>query len=408
MSIIEKFIKQYISEKHDYETICTAVQKTIEQLLHDAGIMAIPSSRVKDADRLREKLMDRNQKAPYRNYSDIIADIPDFIGARIALYFPNDKEKIPSLLDQNFIIEKVKTFPNEQRQYDGYERRFSGYCATHYRVRFKNPPKTLLKNPLIEIQVASLLMHAWSEVEHDLAYKTKKGLVSYDEYESLDEINGLVIAGELSLQRLQRLSQERIESGSKEITDHYQLSTYLSEKVYAITHKKNVFLGDVETLYQLFLDKNRLSKSKIDNDLAKVDFDDETPIAQQLIDIYADKSAKNAEKIISNKAKKAANSNHYMIDDTKVGLFLRKWIQLEKKLALLVKQAGYHPTYPGELQHILLHKGILPEFVQSEYSTVRKTRNRLVHGVETPSPEEFEFCMQTIDHILQILKNREE
>ena len=230
MTIIESFIEEYQRNLSAYEIAREQAEKTIKQLVNDEGILAIVSSRVKDPDRLKEKLRDRNFKSRYSSFDDIIADIPDFIGARIALYFPTDKDRIKNLLARDFVIEKVKTFPGEQRKYEGYERRFSGYCATHYRVRFKTPTKSILKNPLIEIQVASLLMHAWSEVEHDLAYKTMKGEVSFDEYESLDEINGLVIAGEISLQRLQRLSQARIESGEKTITDHYQLSAYLLEK----------------------------------------------------------------------------------------------------------------------------------------------------------------------------------
>ena len=49
----------------------------------------------------------------------------------------------------------------------------------------------------------------------------KKGLVSFDEYESLDEINGLMIAGEISLQRLQRTTELRIDSdiAAKNVSD---------------------------------------------------------------------------------------------------------------------------------------------------------------------------------------------
>lgn len=65
MNVIENFITKYISDKHDYELVCDAAQKAIERLLNDAGIMAIPSARVKDVDRLREKLIDRNKKTPY-------------------------------------------------------------------------------------------------------------------------------------------------------------------------------------------------------------------------------------------------------------------------------------------------------------------------------------------------------
>lgn len=51
----------------------------------------------------------------------------------------------------------------------------------------------------VEIQVASVVMHAWAEVEHDLVYKPLAGELSQDEYAILDELNGLVMAGEIAL-----------------------------------------------------------------------------------------------------------------------------------------------------------------------------------------------------------------
>ena len=141
MDIIESFLLEYQNNESAYEIVRKSVKKTLKSLVDDAGIMAIVSARVKDADRLKEKLLDRDKEAKYSSHHDIIADIPDFIGARIALYFPNDKEKIEVLLSRCFTIEKTKTFPSEQRQYEGYNRCFSGYHATHYRVRFKSPPK---------------------------------------------------------------------------------------------------------------------------------------------------------------------------------------------------------------------------------------------------------------------------
>ena len=38
----------------------------------------------------------------------------------------------------------------------------------------------------IEIQVASLIMHAWSEVEHDLIYKPMQGTLSEEELSILE------------------------------------------------------------------------------------------------------------------------------------------------------------------------------------------------------------------------------
>lgn len=63
----------------------------------------------------------------------------------------------------------------------------------------------------VEIQIASLIMHAWSEVEHDLDYKQLDGTVSDLELELLDQLNGLALAGEISLEQLQNARNERID-----------------------------------------------------------------------------------------------------------------------------------------------------------------------------------------------------
>lgn len=401
MSIIDDFIDNYRKAYDAYDNIRDHAEKTIKQLLKDAGIMAIVSSRVKDPDRLKDKLLNRNTEAHYTTFNDIISDIPDFIGTRIALYFPNDKERIQNILSHDFVIEKIKTFPNEQKEYDGYERRFSGYCATHYRVRFKRPPTSILENPLIEIQVASLLMHAWSEVEHDLAYKNLKGEVSFDEYESLDEINGLVIACEVSLQRLQRLSQARIESGEKTISDHYQLASYLTDRVYNITQKRDIDLGDVETLFQVLSVNERLTRKKLDNDLAKIDFYDETPIAQQLCDYYANKSIKNTKRIINNKVKKN-NLDESILKDAQIGSFIQKWISLEKKLEEIEKLT-HNSTHQAKNRYIHHKKYLIPEFLWQEYDTLRKFRNELVHGIRTPTSIDIAEQEKIIDKILKTI-----
>ena len=63
-------------------------------------------------------------------------------------------------------------------------------------------------------------MHAWAEVEHDLVYKPYSGKLQEDELAILDEINGLVIAGEIALERLQKAITERTKR-QKEIKSKY-------------------------------------------------------------------------------------------------------------------------------------------------------------------------------------------
>ena len=134
LNVIDQFLLQYKQMSDEYRNLKEQAHTVVETALKDAGIMAITTSRIKDADRLREKLITRNEEKKYLSIDDIYADIPDLIGMRIALYFPNDREKVRTLMYQLFDIEKEKHFPEEQRQSATYTRRFPGYCATHYRI----------------------------------------------------------------------------------------------------------------------------------------------------------------------------------------------------------------------------------------------------------------------------------
>src|SRR5690606_9552985 len=88
------------------------------------------------------------------------------------------------------------------------------YWATHYRLKLRESSlqegQKRYAAARVEVQVASVLMHAWSEVEHDLVYKPLQGTLSDEEYAILDELNGLVLAGEIALERLQKAGEARV------------------------------------------------------------------------------------------------------------------------------------------------------------------------------------------------------
>lgn len=136
-----------------------------------------------------------------------IEDIVDLSGVRVALYFPAEREEVGRIIKSLFVpVVEPKEFPTPGQP--TYEKRFSGYWATHYRVRLPeillNESQKRYAEARIEIQVASVLMHVWSEVEHDLVYKPLQGQLSEEEYAILDELNGLALAGEVALERLPR------------------------------------------------------------------------------------------------------------------------------------------------------------------------------------------------------------
>ena len=96
-------------------------------------------------------------------------------------------------------------------------------------------------------------MHAWSEVEHDLIYKPLQGTLSKEELAILDELNGLVLAGEIALERLQAAGNERIRSKNAVFNNQYELASYLYNYLSSNFRPEDIELrmGNIELLFRL-------------------------------------------------------------------------------------------------------------------------------------------------------------
>jgi ppGpp synthetase/RelA/SpoT-type nucleotidyltranferase len=188
----------------------------------------------------------------YRSAKEIRDNIVDLAGVRIALYFPSDREKIHKIIHDAFTEVKHKPFPeqDDKRVSDStsvvtetspdFQPRFHGYSADHYRVRMRVENLATKKlrddfqktNPVIEIQVASVLMHAWAEIDHDLVYKTlTSGPASQQELRLLDATNGLVHTGEVLLQQLQTAMDDRVAYQNKPFSEQYELLSFLRGQI---------------------------------------------------------------------------------------------------------------------------------------------------------------------------------
>lgn len=259
MSIIEKFLDYYTKKADFYRESAKICAQICETNMEQMGIRGIVTSRAKKVERLRDKLEKRSQKKNYCSLEDITEDIIDLAGVRIALYFPGDLKKVQNLIESTFQIIECKVFPEfskyKEDQGKEYKKRFSGYWATHYRVYLKESDLSgdLMKysNTIIEIQIASALMHAWAEVEHDLVYKPFSGELSYEEYQILDELNGLILAGEIALERLQKAVKNRVSQAGQEFNNHYELAMFLYNRLGSASDNPNseAILGRVDLLY---------------------------------------------------------------------------------------------------------------------------------------------------------------
>ncbi|KUJ22898.1 uncharacterized protein LY89DRAFT_313594 [Mollisia scopiformis] len=252
--VIGSFIADWVQIKYFYSEAASLAQELCETLLASNAIRAIVTHRVKQGHRLEAKLRERVRKLgrEYKTAREIRDDVVDLAGVRIALYFPSDREKIDKIIHDAFTEVKHKTFPEQDsnRVSDSmslvtetsldFQQRFHGYSADHYRVRMRVENLATKKlrddfqktNPVIEIQVASVLMHAWAEIDHDLVYKTlTSGPASQQELRLLDATNGLVHTGEVLLQQLQTAMDDRVAYQNKPFSEQYELLSFLRGQI---------------------------------------------------------------------------------------------------------------------------------------------------------------------------------
>ena len=334
MTIIEKFLEHYSKEVDYYSNLSRLVEEKIRKELKNQGIKAIITSRSKDIDSLKRKLEKRNVDKNYKTIEDIYLDIVDLSGVRISLFFPSDKDKIEKIVSNMFYIEEKKEFKSS-KPITNFEKRFSGYCAMHYRIRLKDKDlDDRYKKSIVEIQLASVLMLAWSEIEHDLVYKPVKGGLSIAELSILDELNGLVLAGEIALERLKVAIGERVEKENY-FNDNYELSNYITKRI----DNNKIDIGNTKDLLYL-LNASKIKQIDKINKLIKNNLiiDNNYPIADQIIDDllinkYKDEELYNIMREYINKKTNYNYKNGFEI-------FLKSWILLEKVLKVLGDQEG--------------------------------------------------------------------
>ena len=108
-------------------------------------------------------------------------------------------------------------------------------------------------------------MHAWSEVNHDLAYKPLQGELSVEEYSILDELNGLVMAGEIALERLQRAGEARVAAEGRVFRSHYDLAAHLLNAAGTALRgpEANTAIGRVDLLFELLSQLDLATPSRL-------------------------------------------------------------------------------------------------------------------------------------------------
>ena len=164
-------LQEYDHNREIFESYALSLQSLLNTLVRDAGISVHTLEyRVKNRKSLGAKII---KKAKYKT----INDITDIIGIRIISHYASDVDRIARIVEEEFLIDAQNSIDKRK----ALEPDKFGYLSLHYIVSLSDKRTDLseygrYKNIKAEIQIRSILQHAWAEIEHDIGYKSNMGL----------------------------------------------------------------------------------------------------------------------------------------------------------------------------------------------------------------------------------------
>lgn len=156
----------YDKNKSLYEQFSQEVEEIITKVLKSKSI---PYQSVSHRVKEKESFLNKCKKEKYANPIEQITDVS---GIRIIAYTNQDVSRICEILQDEFIVDEG----NSGNKAEMLETDKVGYLSVHYIMQLNEkrlglPEYKLFENLKCEVQVRTLLQHAWAEIEHDRNYK---------------------------------------------------------------------------------------------------------------------------------------------------------------------------------------------------------------------------------------------
>ena len=154
-----------------------AVEAAVRAHLGGALVAArLDDARLETRTKARDSFLTKATKSDGRGgfkYEDPAAELTDFVGARVLVPLSADVAPVARLVQRLFAVEEM----SDQRADQLLD--VPGYQSLHFLLRFRPEDKETLgiadaPDLLVEVQVRSILQHAWASLQHDLMYKGER------------------------------------------------------------------------------------------------------------------------------------------------------------------------------------------------------------------------------------------
>ena len=151
----------------DYETLAS---RTVG-LLHDlVNAVDIPVAQIEHRAKTVESF---TEKMARKRYTDPFAQIKDLAGVRIVTYYSDDAQRVADIIRDEFTVSADDSID----KFEDLDVNAFGYRSLHVvcrvsRARAALPEWERFADLFVEIQVRSVLQHAWAAISHKLDYKS--------------------------------------------------------------------------------------------------------------------------------------------------------------------------------------------------------------------------------------------
>ncbi|MFO7273322.1 MAG: hypothetical protein DIU55_000485 [Bacillota bacterium] len=166
-----EWLETFRAQQELYRKFGECMQQLLTHLLAEENIpINSITYRVKSVDALAEKLT-----RPGKDY-DSLTEVTDLVGVRVVTHFADDVDRVVRVIDRHFEVDHDHS--EDKRPHDPH---WFGYSSVHRvcllsQEMLAKPEYARFAGLRCEIQVRSILQHAWAEIEHDLGYKVAGGI----------------------------------------------------------------------------------------------------------------------------------------------------------------------------------------------------------------------------------------
>lgn len=208
----DEILRKYDQEKVIYIELEYKIKDLINSLLKEKDITIHGiDSRVKDRDSLSKKIVEKEYLS--------LSENTDTLGLRVITYFEDDVDKIADILKEEFYLDVENSVDKRDKNPESF-----GYSSLHYILKLKKPRAELseysrFNDYKFELQVRSILQHAWAEIEHDLGYKSKISIPK-EKRRDFARIAGLLELADNEFIRIKNFLDEYSLEMSSKIREH--------------------------------------------------------------------------------------------------------------------------------------------------------------------------------------------